>query len=124
MLTSSLPKQKMVRLAFNWCFGRSHVSILWSPKPFSRIRRISYSRFFIFLRRIVNQVIWLSESAVLQNIYKKISRIEEKISHIEKRLVPEVKLSKKELNELESIRQDIKKGNFVSEKELFSALSE
>ncbi len=66
----------------------------------------------------------MPESAVLQNIYKKISRIEEKISHIEKRLVPEVKLGKKELNELENIRQDIKKGNFVSEKELFSVLSE
>ncbi len=68
-------------------------------------------------------MIWLSESAVLQSIYRKISRIEEKISHIEKRLVPEVKLSKKELNELEHIRQDIKRGKFVSEKELFSVLS-
>lgn len=65
----------------------------------------------------------MSESAVLQSIYRKISRIEEKISHIEKRLVPEVKLSKKELNELEHIRQDIKRGKFVSEKELFSVLS-
>ncbi|HZX20385.1 MAG TPA: hypothetical protein VFF13_05210 [archaeon] len=63
-------------------------------------------------------------SAVIQNIYKKISKIEKKISHLEKRLVPEVKLSKKELNELENIRQEIKKGNFVSEKELFSVLSE
>lgn len=65
----------------------------------------------------------MAQSVVLQNIYRKISRIEEKISHIEKRLVPEVKLGKKELNELENIRQGIKNGNFVSEKELFSVLA-
>ena len=66
----------------------------------------------------------MAESTVLQNIYRKISRIEEKISHIEKRLVPEIKLSKSELAGLERVRRDIRKGNVVSEKELFSVLSE
>ena len=63
------------------------------------------------------------KTITLQNVYKKRTSLEKRIARVETRVVPEVKVSKKELAGLEKIRQSIRKGNFVSEKELFLALS-
>ena len=59
----------------------------------------------------------------IQKVYSKISMIEQRLAKLENRLIPEIKVSKKELAQLAKIRKEIKKGNFASEKELFSALS-
>jgi len=63
------------------------------------------------------------KTITLQNVYKKLTSLEKRIAKVETRIVPEVKVSKKELAELEKIRHSIRKGSFVSEKQLFLALS-
>jgi hypothetical protein len=59
----------------------------------------------------------------LQTVYKKLGKLEERLSKVEERLVPEIKISKREMAELEKVRKEIRKGEFASEKELFSILS-
>ncbi|MBN2067581.1 MAG: hypothetical protein JW744_03885 [Candidatus Diapherotrites archaeon] len=59
----------------------------------------------------------------LQMVCKKLDSLESRLDRIEKRLVPEVKITKKEAAELERIRQEIRSGETISEKELFSILS-
>lgn len=56
-------------------------------------------------------------------VYNKLSSLENKVSSIEKRLVPEVKITQREAAELEKIRKEIRSGETISEKELFSILS-
>jgi len=63
------------------------------------------------------------QNVSLQTIYKKLNKLENRLDNIEDRLVPEVKVSAKESAELDKIRQEIKFGETVSEKELFSILS-
>ena len=46
-----------------------------------------------------------------------------KVSCLEKRLVPEVKITQKEAAELKKIRKEIRQGETILEKELFSILS-
>jgi len=65
----------------------------------------------------------MAQNITLEMVYTKLSRLEDKVSSIEKRLVPEVKVSQREAGELEKIRQEIKQGETISEKELFSILS-
>lgn len=78
--------------------------------------------FYIICRIIVSGVVIASEVS-LQLIYQKINDLEEKIAKLEKRIVPEECISAKEAAELEKIRQEIKRGETISEKELFSILS-
>ncbi len=63
------------------------------------------------------------QNVTLQMVYRKLNSLEEKVGKLEKKLIPEVNLSKKELAELNKIRQEIKNGETISEKELFSILS-
>jgi hypothetical protein len=63
------------------------------------------------------------QGVTLEMVYNKLSRLESKVSSLEKRLVPEAKVSEKETAELEKIRQEIRQGETISEKELFSLLS-
>jgi len=63
------------------------------------------------------------QNVTLEMVYNKLSRLENKVSSLEKRLVPEVKISQREAAELEKIRQEIRQGETISEKELFSILS-
>ena len=65
----------------------------------------------------------MTQSVTLEMVYNKLNRLEDKVSSLEKRLVPEVKISQKEASELEKIRQEIRQGETISEKELFSILS-
>ena len=65
----------------------------------------------------------MTQNVTLEMVYNKLSRLENKVSSLEKRLVPEVKISQKEAAELEKIRQEIRQGETISEKELFSILS-
>ncbi len=65
----------------------------------------------------------MTQSVTLEMVYDKLNRLEDKVSSLEKRLVPEVKISQKEASELEKIRQEIRQGENISEKELFSILS-
>ena len=63
------------------------------------------------------------QSVTLEIVYNKLNRLENKVSSLEKRLVPEVKISRREADELERIRQEIRQGETISEKDLFSILS-
>ncbi len=65
----------------------------------------------------------MAQNVTLEMVNNKLNRLEDKVSSIEKRLVPEVKISQREAAELEKIRQEIKQGETISEKELFSILS-
>ncbi len=65
----------------------------------------------------------MTQNVTLEMVYNKLSRLENKVSNIEKRLVPEVRISQREAAELEKIRQEIRQGETISEKELFSILS-
>ena len=65
----------------------------------------------------------MAQNVTLEMVYNKLNRLENKVSGIEKRLLPEVKISKSEAAELERIRREIKQGETISEKELFSILS-
>ena len=55
-------------------------------------------------------------------VYKKLFDLEKRVARVEKSVIPEAGISKKEAAELEKIRAEIRGGNFVSEKELFCAL--
>jgi len=46
------------------------------------------------------------------------------LARLEKKVVPEIRLGNREAKELERIRQEIRGGNTISEKELFSILSQ
>lgn len=65
----------------------------------------------------------MAQNVTLEMVYNKLNNLENKVSSIEKRLLPEVKISKIEAAELERIRREIKQGETISEKELFSILS-
>jgi len=65
----------------------------------------------------------MAQNVTLQMVYRKLNSLEEKVGKLEKKLIPEVNLSKKEIVELDKIRQEIKNGETISEKELFSILS-
>ncbi|HLD58348.1 MAG TPA: hypothetical protein VI977_01750 [archaeon] len=64
-----------------------------------------------------------ADAISLQLVYEKLNNLEAKVAKLEKRIVPEIKISAKEAAELEKIRQEIKKGETISEKELFAILS-
>jgi predicted DNA-binding protein YlxM (UPF0122 family) len=65
----------------------------------------------------------MSQTVTLQAVYNKLTTIEKRLSKVENKLsIPEIKLTKSEMNELNKIREDIKKGNYLSENKLFSAL--
>ncbi len=66
----------------------------------------------------------MTRTVSLEMVCDRLNRLEGKISILEKRLVPEVKISEKEAAELEKIRQEIRNSETISEKELFSILSE
>jgi hypothetical protein len=62
---------------------------------------------------VLNQIICrallgdgLARTVSLEMVYNRINRLEDKVSILEKRLVPEIKISKKETAELEKIRQE------------------
>jgi len=63
------------------------------------------------------------ENVSLQLVYKRLNKLEGRLIKLEKKVVPEAKISKSETAELEEIRQEIKRGETISEKELFSVLS-
>ena len=63
------------------------------------------------------------QSITLQLVYEKLNSLEAKVARLEKCTIPEVKISARESAELEKIRQEIKNGETISEKELFSILS-
>lgn len=64
-------------------------------------------------------------TVTIEMIYNKLAGIEKRLGNVERRLsIPETKLSKKELGMLEKAREEIRKGNYLTEKELFSILSE
>jgi len=65
----------------------------------------------------------MAQNVTLEMVYNKLNNLENKVSSIEKRLLPEVKINKIEAAELERIRREIKQGETISEKELFSILS-
>jgi len=65
----------------------------------------------------------MTQNITLEMVYKKLNRLEDKVSSLEKKLVPEVKISQREAAELEKIRQEIRQGESISEKELFSILT-
>ncbi len=65
----------------------------------------------------------MSQTVTLQDVYSKLTIIEKRLSRVENKLsIPEIKLTEKEMNELNKIREEIRKGNYLNEKELFSAL--
>jgi hypothetical protein len=64
-----------------------------------------------------------AETITLQLVYDKLNSLEVKVANLEKKVIPEVKISSKEAAELEKIRQEIKIGKTISEKKLFSLLS-
>ncbi|HIH09906.1 MAG TPA: hypothetical protein HA254_04515 [Candidatus Diapherotrites archaeon] len=66
----------------------------------------------------------MEKNITLQKVYDKVSRIEERLARLEKKVVPEIRLGNREAKELERIRQEIRGGNTISEKELFSILSQ
>ena len=63
------------------------------------------------------------ENVSLQLVYRRLNKLEDRLIKLEKKVVPEAKISKSETAELEKIRQEIKRGETISEKELFSILS-
>ncbi len=64
-----------------------------------------------------------AETISLQLVYDKLNSLEAKVANLEKKVIPEVKISAKEAAEFEKIRQEIKSGKTISEKKLFSLLS-
>ena len=59
----------------------------------------------------------------VQQIYKKLENLEREVKTMKKQhLLPVVRLSDKEMAELEKARKEIKSGNFLTEKELFEIL--
>jgi len=65
----------------------------------------------------------MAQNVTLQMVYRKLNSLEEKVGRLEKKLIPEVEISKKEVAQLDRIRQEIRSGETISEKELFSILS-
>ncbi len=58
-----------------------------------------------------------------QQIQKKLENLEKEVKIIKKQqLLPVVRLSDKEMAELEKARKEIKSGNYLTEKELFEIL--
>ncbi len=56
---------------------------------------------------------------------KKIEALESRLKRVEKmNNIPEVKLSERELAEIEKAKKEIRSGKYMSEKELFAILSE
>ena len=64
-----------------------------------------------------------AESITLQMVYRKLNFLEAKVARLEKKVIPETKITAKEEAELNMIRKEIRKGKTVSEKELFAVLS-
>lgn len=61
----------------------------------------------------------------LQKVMKKIDNLEERLKKVEKNhSVREIKISEKEMAELEEAKKEIRAGHYLSEKELFRILSE
>lgn len=59
----------------------------------------------------------------VQQIYKKLENLEKEVKIMKKQqLLSVIRLSDKEMAELEKARKDIKSGNFLTEKELFEML--
>lgn len=59
----------------------------------------------------------------MKTIEKELERMEIEILKLKAKLVPTVKLSKKEKKELERAKKDIAKGNWISGRELIEKLS-
>ena len=47
----------------------------------------------------------MEKNITLQKVYDKVSRIEERLARLEKKVVPEIRLGNREAKELERIRQ-------------------
>ena len=58
----------------------------------------------------------------LKSIHKELERMEIEITRLKALLVPTVKISKKERKELEAIKKDMSKGNWISAKDLIKKL--
>ncbi len=58
----------------------------------------------------------------LKSIHKELERMEIEIMRLKALLVPTVKISKKERKELEAIKKDMSKGNWISAKDLIKKL--
>jgi ATP-dependent protease ClpP protease subunit len=58
----------------------------------------------------------------MQMLERKLDKIEIEIMKLKAALLPKEKLSKKEKKELESIKKDMDKGNWVSARELIKQL--
>ncbi|MDE1873734.1 MAG: hypothetical protein KGI04_01270 [Candidatus Micrarchaeota archaeon] len=58
----------------------------------------------------------------MKTIERKLDRMEIELMKIKARLVPTVKISKKDRAELEAIKKDMAKGNWVSGRELIKKL--
>ena len=59
----------------------------------------------------------------VQQIYKKLENLEREVKTMKKQqLLPVVRLSDREMGELEKSRKEIKSGSFLTEKELFEML--
>ena len=63
------------------------------------------------------------KTILVQQIYKKLENLEKEVKMMKKQqLLPVVRLSDKEMAELEKARKEIKSGSFLTEKELFEIL--
>lgn len=60
----------------------------------------------------------MSNAVTLKMIYNKLDKLESKLDVVEQVIVPQVKLSKKEMKELEGARKEIRKGNYTTLHEL------
>ncbi|MEK6942426.1 MAG: hypothetical protein AABW85_06220 [archaeon] len=59
----------------------------------------------------------------MQQIYKKLETLEKEVKIMKKQqLLPVVRLSDKEMTELEKARKEIKSENYLTEKEFFETL--
>lgn len=60
------------------------------------------------------------ETVTMKMIYSKLDKVDKRLEEIECLVLPRVKLSKKEMNEIEEARQDIQKGNYITLKQLIN----
>lgn len=65
------------------------------------------------------------KSATIQRVLKKIEDIDLRLKKLEKKQsIPEVKLTNRELTDIEKAKKEIRSGSYLSEKKLFAILSE
>ena len=66
----------------------------------------------------------MSNAVTLKMIYNKLDKLESKLDVVEQVMVPQVKLSKKEIKGLEEARKEIRKGNYTTLYELLKEQSQ